>query len=296
MDLQKDILDWFWSLDLKKHIEETGYRFSEADLLAIAYKLAPSYGQQLRMLNLVAENCPTVSDHARKIIAYREKCLAHFVEHDPYQVYELKIQEDPSDPRDCEERYLCESYEAALDMIDGFYLEYDFVSEKPTVRYTVTKRCILRKGGSFREDHCGEAILGAGKVLISVDNIPGETEHGPCPADCKDCGQLCIHDLEVDFPNFLPPRSPVQYRLPNGCIRYGIDLSYTFKSPLTEFYIIPLESEMLTSREYDDRWGCHWHEHIPVCNVRPVSPEALPEKLRENYLAFLPWCISTFGE
>ena len=295
MDLQKEILSWFWSQELKQHIEKTGYRFSEAYLLAIAYKFAPSYAERLRMLNLVAENCPTVSDHARKIIAYQEKCLSHFLSHTQDQVYELKIKEDPSDPHDYEERYLCESYEAALDMIDRFYEEYDFAREKPTVRYTVAKRCILRKGNPFREDHSGEAILGAGKVLISVDNIPGETEYGPCPADCKDCGQLCIHDLEVDFPNFLPPRSPVQYRCSDGSLRYGIDLSYILKSPLTEFYIIPLESEMLTSREYDDRWGCHWHEHIPVPNVRPVSPDALPEKLRDNYLAFLPWCTSTFG-
>jgi len=296
MNIQNEIIACLWSEDLKRYIKETGFLFSEQDLLAIAYKFAPTFDERLRLLELVAGNCPGVSNHARKCIAYQEKCLTHFQTCQPGQVYELKILDDPSDRDCCEERYLCESYEAALEMIDGFYRCYDFAPEQPTVRYTITKRCILRKGDVFREDHCGEAILGAGKVLISVDNIPGETEHGPCPADCKDCGQLCIHDLEVDFPNFLPPRSPVQYRLANGHIRYGIDLSYTFKSPLTDFYIIPLESEMLTSREYDDRWGCHWHEHIPVPNVRPVSPDALPEKLRENYLAFLPWCISTFGE
>ena len=295
MDIQKEIISGFWSQDLKRNIEDTGYRFSEQDLLAIAYRFSPSYAERLRLLSLVAEHCPTVSDHARKCMAYQKKCLAHFLDHACDQLYELKIQDDPSNPNDCDERYLCESYEAALEMIDGFYREYDFALEQPTVRYTITKRCILRKGSTFREDDCGEAVLGAGKVLISVDNIPGETEHGPCPDDCAGCNQLCIHDLEAAFPNFLPHQSPVQYRLPNGAVRYGIDLSYMWDVPLTECYIIPLDSKMMTSREYESQWGCHWHEHIPVPNVRPVFPDDLPDNLRENYMAFLPWCTEKFG-
>ena len=54
MELQKEILSCLWSEDLKRHIEETGFRFSQEDLLAIAYLFAPSFAERLRLLELVA--------------------------------------------------------------------------------------------------------------------------------------------------------------------------------------------------------------------------------------------------
>lgn len=289
MNVQKVILSCLWSEDLTRHIEETGFRFSEEDLLTIAYRFAPSFAERLRLLELVAENCLTVSDHARRCITYQEECLAHFLCHSSHQVYELKILDDPSDPHNYEERYLCESYEAALEMIDGFYKEYDFAPEQPTVRYTIAKRVILRKGDSFREDTCGESILGAGRELIEVDDIPNEREYGPCPDDCMDCPVRCVGNLNVEFPNFLPDRAAVQYRLPNGSMHYGIDLSHTQEGPISEFYIIPLDGDMLNTRDFDAHWGGHWHVHIPAPYVRSVPLDALPENLRENYLAFTAW-------
>ena len=289
MDLQKEFIDCLWSEDLKRHIAETGFRFSEEDLLAIACKHAPSFAERLRLLELVARNCPQVSDHAKKCILYLKKCLARFLSHDANQVYELRIVDDPSDRHGYESHYLCESYEAALEMIDGHYKEYDFAPEQPTVRYTITKRCILRTGDPFREDHCGEAILSAGKVLVSVDHIPDETEFGPCADDCMDCAKPCIHNMEVAFPNFLPNFAPVQYRLPNGSMYYGISIFFEGFCLGPELYIIPLDGDMLNSRNFDAHWGGHWHEHVPSPNVRAVPLDSLPEKLRENYHAFVAW-------
>lgn len=289
MELQKEILSCLWSEDLKRHIEETGFRFSEEGLLSIAYLYAPSFAEQLRLLELVARNCPSVSEHAEKCITWQQKCLAHFLSHDPNHVYELRIIDDPSDCHSCEERYLCESYEAALEMIDGFYAEYDFAPEQPTVRYTIAKRCILRKGQPFREDDCGEVILSAGKVLVSVDNIPNETEYGPCADDCVGCTNPCIHNMEVAFPYFLPDRSPVRYRLPNGREEYGVHLHLSGIGLGTDLYIVPLDSEMQNSREFDSHWGGHWHEHIAAPYVRSASLSELPEKQRENFHAFIAW-------
>ena len=287
MDVQKEIISFLWSEDLKRYIEETGFCFPEKDLLTIAYRFAPSFDQRLRLLELVARNCPTVCDHARKCIAYQKKCMDHFLSHCSDQIYELKILDNPGDPHDYEERYLCESFEAALEMIDGFYQEYDFAPEKPTVRYTVAKRTILRKGDPFREDACGEAILGAGKLLIAVNEIPNEREYGPCPDSCEDCALPCLG--EAEFPNYMPNQAAVQYRLPNGSIHYGICLTMNGVGLESDLYVIPLDSEMMNSREFDTHWGSHWHQHIPYPNVRSVSPEALPETLRENYLAFTAW-------
>lgn len=289
MELQKEIVSCLWSEDLKRHIEETGFRFSEEDLLSIAYLFAPSFAERLRLLELVVRNCPSVSEHAEKCIVWQQKCLAQFLSHAPDHVYELRVIDDPSDRHGCEERYLCDSYEAALEMIDGFYAEYDFAPEQPTVRYTIAKRCILRKGEPFREDDCGEVILSAGKVLVSVDNIPAETEFGPCADDCVGCTKPCIHNMEVAFPDFLPNFAPVQYRLPNGCLDYGISIFFEGFCLGPELYIIPLDSEMLNSRDFDTHWGGHWHEHIPCPNVRAVDLESLSEKLQENYHAFLVW-------
>lgn len=289
MDVQKEIISCLCSEDLRRYIEETGFRFSEEDLLSIAYQFAPSFDKRLRLLDLVARNCPSVSEHAEKCIVWQKKCLAHFLSHDTNHIYELRIIDDPSNRHSYEERYLCESYEAALEMIDGYYREYDFAPEQPTVRYTIAKRRILRKGQPFREDDCGEAILSAGKVLVSVDNIPNETEFGPCVDECVGCTKPCIHNMEAAFPYFLPSPSPVRYRLSNGQEDYGVHLHLNGIGLGTELYIIPLDSEMMHNRDFDTRWGGHWHQHIPAPYVLALSPDALPEKLRENYAAFTAW-------
>lgn len=289
MDVQKEVVACLWSEDLKRHIEETGFRFSEEDLLSVACQFAPNFEERLRLVELIAAHYPEVSEHARKYIAWQQRCMKHFTDHDSGHVYELRILDDPSDRNCCEERYLCESYEAALDMIDGFYHCYDFAPEQPTVRYTIVKRAILRKGSTFREDHCGEAILGAGKVLIEVSDIPDESELGPCPENCVDCPVRCVRNLDVEYPKFLPHRAAVQYRLPNGSMHYGIALSVNWVGLGCDAYIIPLDSEMLNNRDFDTHWGSHWHEHIPLPYVREVSLDSLPENLRENYHAFTAW-------
>lgn len=289
MDLQREIVSCLWSQELKQHIEVTGFRFSDEDLLAVACQFAPNYTERLRLVELIAAHCPKASEHAKKYIAWQKRCLTHFTDHDSGHVYELRILDDPSDRNCCEERYLCESYEAALEMIDGFYRCYDFAPEQPTVRYTIVKRCILRKGDVFREDNCGEAILGAGKVLIEVSDLPGESELGPCPENCVGCPVSCIRNLDVEFPAFPPNRAAVQYRLPNGSIHYGIALSLNWVGLGCDAYIIPLDCQMLNSRDYDTYWGNHWHEHVPRPYVRTVTLDSLPENLRENYHAFTAW-------
>ncbi len=289
MNVQKEVVSYLWSEDLKRHIDETGFLFSQEDLLSVACQFAPNFAQRLRLVELIAQHCPDTSEHAKKYIAWQQRCMKHFTDHDSGHVYELRILDDPSDRNCCEERYLCESYEAALEMIDGFYRCYDFAPEQPTVRYTIAKRCILRKGDPFREDNCGEAILGAGTVLIEVSDIPDQSEFGPCPEDCVDCSIRCIRNQDVEFPAFLPDRAAVQYRLPNGSIHYGIRLSLNMVGLGCDAYIIPLDSQMMNTRDFDAHWGNHWHEHVPRPNVRSVSPDSLPENLRENYHAFTAW-------
>lgn len=287
MALQKEILSCLWSADLKRYLEENPVDFSENDLLTMAYHFAPTFEERLRLLGLVAKHCPGVSDYAARCIAWQRKCLNHFRRHSVDEVYELRILDKPGA---YEERYLCESYEAALEMIDGFYAEYDFAPEAETVRYTIAKRSILHSGQPFREDELGEVILSAGKVLISVSDIPGESENGPCSHSCPKCAAPCIEIREVDsFPAFLLDRSPVRYRFPSGREEFGIHLRLNWNGPGAMLYIIPLDSEMMNERSFDKDWGWHWHEHISAPWVTSAPLSQLPEKLRENYKTFTAW-------
>ncbi|MBR4308173.1 MAG: hypothetical protein IKT58_01120, partial [Oscillospiraceae bacterium] len=162
---------------MKTRLDEMGYIFTDSELLGIAFHYAPSFAERLRLMGLLAEQCPTVSDHARKCIRWQEVCLERFKAHGENEIYELHIKDTPDA---YEERYLCRSYEAALEMIDGFYKEYAFTPD-PRASYTVEKRKILDVGQAFEEDALGGCTLRTGKVLVSVDRFPEETEHGPCP-------------------------------------------------------------------------------------------------------------------
>lgn len=56
MDVQKEVIACLWSEDLKRHIAQTGFRFSEENLLIIAYKFAPTFAERIRLLGLITES------------------------------------------------------------------------------------------------------------------------------------------------------------------------------------------------------------------------------------------------
>lgn len=268
--LQQEILSCLWSTDLKRYVAEHNYTFSTVELLSIAYHYAPTFQERLRLLGLLADHAPEVSEFASQCIRFQNDCLARFCRHGDNEVYELRIKEEPDA---YEERYLCASYETALDMIDGFYREYDFVSEKETVRYVITKRKILQPADAFQEDELQECELGAGKVLISAELWGDEN-------DPK--GQL----VEVEFPGFIPHLSAVRYRKGAGSICRGVCLAGD-PFPTDSCYVIPFDTEVLKTREHEKHWGGHWHEHIPGPDIEALPMEALTEKEKSDYLAFV---------
>lgn len=284
--LQDEILKVLPSKSLKTRIEELGYIFSETNLLGIAFHYAPSFEERLRLLQLLADHAPTVSDHASKCIRWQKDSLERFKEHEVDEIYELRIMETPDS---YEERYLCRSYETALEMIDGFYREYHIPKTSPLASYDIVKRKILKEGDAFCEDHLGECRLSAGKVLVSMDHRDGETENGLCNGQCLDCTKLCISILEVPCPVFIADRAPVLYYEGNGTAHYGIHLNFAHAEELSEYYIIPLESSMLESGDYEEHWDCHRHEHIPCPRVEAVAAEELPAELLQRYHSFTDW-------
>ncbi len=291
--LQKEILVCLRSEALKAQIEAQSHVFTEKELLGIAFHYAPSFAERLRLLQLLADYAPTVSGHAAKCIQWQKDRLERFKRHGANEIYELRIKDSPDA---YEERYLCSSFETALEMIDGFYKEYDFVEESPFASYVIKKRKILRSGETFEEDHMGECNLAAGKVLVSVDSIPGESEFGLCPHNCIDCKVPCVADIDVCFPVCIADRAPARYSAHEGKIEYGIHLDFSPSRMTYEYYIIPLEGTMMERGSYDENWGSHWHEHIPAPNAEEVSVEELPVELRKRYDHFVAWLNDHFTE
>lgn len=270
--LQQEIISCIWSTDLRNYIKEHNYMFSDAELLSIAYHVAPTYDERLRLLQLLADYAPDVSELAAQCIRFQRDCLEQFCQHRENEVYELCIKDDPDA---YEERYLCASYQTALDMIDEFYREYDFAPEKDTVRYVIAKRRVLQPTDAFQEDELQECILGAGKVLLSAEIWRDEN-------DPK-------NEIEdVEFPSFVPHLSAVRYRKGDGSICRGVCLAGN-DFPADSCYVIPLESEMLQSRDYEKHLGYHWHEHIPGPDIEVLSLEDLTDAEKSDYLAFVQY-------
>lgn len=283
--LQQEIISCIRSNCLRKRIEESGHVFSETELLGIAYQFAPTYERRLQLLQLLAECAPSVSDHAKRCIAWEENKLREFRQTGESQLYELQIKTEPDA---YEERYLCATYDAALEMIDGFYREYS-CKENETSRYRIVKRKVLQPGEDFDEDSLGECDLGPGKVLLSVTSWSDETENGECTHDCLECENRCAQLIEVDFPAFLPDYAAVQRHHWDGSSYYGIYFPYDY--PGDTCYIVPLDAEKLKKRDYKeaDFWG---HDHAPAPEVDQVTVEELPAELREAYLAYLEYLRS----
>ena len=116
---------------LKTQIEAQDYVFTEKELLGIAFHYAPSFEGRLRLLQLLVDHAPTVSDHAAKFLQWQKDCPERFKTHNADEVHELRIKNEPDA---YEERSLCRSFETALEMIDGFYREYKSAKESPLMK------------------------------------------------------------------------------------------------------------------------------------------------------------------
>lgn len=288
-EIQDRIVTNFWSEGLKRQLAQTGHRFSEQDLLGLAFRYAVSFDERLQLLELLVEHVPSVTDQARRAIDWQRESLTKFQQHGDHEVYELTIK---TTPESYAERYLCADYGTCLELIDKFYEEYGHDEDDAQARYRITKRRILQRGGRFQEDELGECVLLPGKLLLSVDVYDDRTEVCGPGHDCMNCKTPSAHCIEICFPAFLPDRSAVRYRMPDGSIRFGVHLGSNQDSECC--YVIPLDGEMLRSRDHAAHWDDHWHEHIPHPDVDAAAREELPEDLQENLDAFLTF-LETAG-
>ena len=279
--LQKQIIALLPSETLKNQIKNTGWRFSERDLLAIAYCYAPDFDARIDLLRQLGQPAgEALKADIRRIVETQMQMLADFKRAEGGTVFELHIKDTPDS---YDERYLCSSFEAACKMIPLFYREYDSAKETERSRYEICKRRVFsgRDGEVFAEDELGSLTLLPGGKVCTVElyaYLPPER----CGGDCQDCTLPC-YSLEILFPCFTKDGDAVRYTERSGAVSYGVVLQED-EGPSAECYVIPLDSSEMSYRDFEHIRDAH--QHIPAPLVEPIAPEALPKRLKPVFDAF----------
>ena len=298
--MYNEIIELLPSRTLKNKIFETGYKFTETELIYIIYEYAKTFEERDEMLRRFAKSASAeAAKNALMAADWQEKIYKNFHEDSEGYIYELRIREEEY----CEERFICTSYEAALKYIDLYYDEYKGigVTETEKSRYQIVKRRIY--GGKdeevFSKDCVAECILGAGKRLISVNDRSYFC--GDESANCAECEKFCPSNiLDLRFPCFVKDGDIIKYTdtiYDNNGIEewfgsrhteehYGIAFPCN-NEPMDAIYTLPLHSEAIYSHRYDKDSILHAHDHISAPLAEVVSIDELSEKMKADYLAYM---------
>ena len=279
--IQDALVSAFWSEGLKAEIARRNFLFPTEDLLAIVYHHIASFDERQEWYTRIAAHIPEAAARAEQIAAWERERLASFRVLAPGEIYELRITDEPGQEH---MDFLCTDFDACFDLIDRYYERFDWITETPLSRYSIVKRRIFTSGAIVEEDELGSCDLLPGKRIERLW-YGDRSELPDCTGDCFECHQNCIQNQEPEFPNFLPDKSPVRYRLPDGTVRLGITLGDM--SDISLCYVIPLDGEMLAKRDFGQFCVCHDHEHIPCPDVDLARREEIPDTLWENYEAFV---------
>lgn len=116
-ELQNIVISLIKSDSLKKVIKQTEKIFEPIELVKIAFDYAASYDQRLNLLELMKINITEkrLKEYIEQLIKIQKQIYIKFMIQDEKYVYELHIKENPNS---YDERYLCDSYSSAIEMID----------------------------------------------------------------------------------------------------------------------------------------------------------------------------------
>ena len=283
-EMQNKVIEFLPSRTLKKAIADCGFNLSSLNLVKAVINYVPLLKDRLALLEMfTAAEGKRASELAKKAHAHLTAMRDEFLRDDPEAVFELHV----STREDAwVERYICRSYDAALRMIEGFWLEYADISsngERESTIYKIVKRRIL--SDVFSEDELGMCILNGNLEVECVDTWDMRAE----------AGYDCCYNNDIPFPNFVPDLAPVRYEIPGRFPSYGICIDLTGDAKVGEFYVLNLNSGLMFDKNWD--YITESHEHIAPAYVELVSEDELPEKLRQNYRdfikaqkdGFLPW-------
>lgn len=288
-ELQSQVLACFPSDALKKRIAELDYRIPPNDLLFAIYQFSPTHVQRMRLLEELAQAAPEIADHVRLVLDWQKRVLEQFRTAQPGTVFELRIQESPDD---MESRWLFGSFEAAEKMMD-LYLEDDLPDLNPDeCRRTIVKRRINGFPYSHeQEDELGKCSYGDGNRLLNATLWNEDSEYG-CILACHKCAHKdCVTVNYPVFPWQPKTGTPVYCRIPGGHVGwsgYGVAWSDPSWESGCDCFIIPLRQTWEEPETESDLYSDH--HHVPSPYVMELTPDAVPQPLREH----LQWLCRQF--
>ena len=281
--IQDKVIKLIPSENLKTAIRETGYQLSDIALLTVVYKCAPDFDTRIEYLKLLRDIFSgEIKEYTERIIETQRKMLDDFKRNEPDVVFELHIKETPDS---YDERYLCRSYDDALKMIFLFYQEYESAEEKESRYYIEKRRVLSAESGVFAEDYIEDMHLLPNNVVysVSMDECRAEID---CDGLCIDCDKCCVHSNEIPYPRFVDDSDVIRYR------EYGKKECFGFvhhwdDAPTSEYYVIPLDSEQIRYHDFENAF--YAHEHIAAVFVEKCDVNELPEKMKNDYFAYLEY-------
>lgn len=285
--MTNEIINLLPSKKLKEKIREVEHVFTDAELLYIISMYAPTFDRKLEMLSHFAEIAsPEVADAAQKFIEYYKKHRDAFFENSEGDVYKVKIWKDTV-PGDLYEDFdfLASTYEAALKGIDRYYREYEEV-ETESARYKIIKKHLFTGDESEEDefpDYLGECWLGAGKVLLEVED---ESVPYDFSDDDDSISPYNAYDLKV--PDCICNRNIVLYEIGNKAERYGVILEHRPEPFSNYLYTVPLDSKFMLTHSFAEAWRDHNHPYAHSI-IKTVTPDELPKEIRENYFAYMKY-------
>jgi hypothetical protein len=280
------IIECLPSGDLKKKIRETNFVFSEKELLQIILDYANPMDLRHDMLLKFSEiSSPEISALAREFIRYDNVAFDAFKNNNG-AVYKLKIREDPYS---AEYEYFCQTYDAALALIDKYGEKYKFEENEDTIYEIIKERLFCENDTFFDDEIFSGCILGPGKTLVDVWSH--EVDTGECTVDnaCSDCDQICHHNCaEVKYPNFAENYSLIKY-IDQGVDRRGqerfavnVELPSRDNTKLETLFAMNLDSPYFgESKMCTEFFEAYTEIPLPIASL--VSLEELTDEEKSMY-------------
>ena len=93
------------------------------------------------------------------------------------------------------------------------------------------------------------------------------------------------YDLAV--PDIIRNRDIVLYESGNKTKRYGVILEHEPKALNNSLFAVPLDSDYIKHHDFKKAWRDHNHPYAH--EVKSVTPDELPEEMRQNYFAYMKY-------
>lgn len=286
--MTEKIIELLPSANLKQKIKEVGHNFSDGELLQIIERYAPTIIEKHDlMIRFAATASDDVAALAREYVRYEKALIERFITSAPGAVYELSIKDTPDS---YEEKYLADSYNSALWLIDKYYEKYERSAKKTEkTRYEIEKRRVFSEGDDFSDETYGKCTLNQEKQIMTIYDF----ESVDCRAEenfCSDCKEICYNRSdEVKYPNFAKNCSLIKFLDYNGKVQYGVNLEFNLYDYdfVEELYVLDLDTQCVKDREFDYETIFMAHCHIELPKATLASPDELDEKTRETYHALV---------